>query len=130
MENNSNSNSKPRLLVVEDEKALGIALKEKFEREGFDVFIEVNGGKALTRALELKPNVILLDVLLPGMDGLTLLKRLRQDPWGNTVPVIILSNVSDDEKLKESVQLHAANYMVKSNWTINDIVEQVRQCLK
>jgi DNA-binding response OmpR family regulator len=123
-----NSN-KPHILVVEDERPMSLALKEKFEREGFEVLIESNGRQALKKAIELKPDVILLDILLPGIDGMTMLKELRNDEWGKNVPVIILSNLSDDEKLKESVALNAANYLVKSNWMINDVVEQVRQCL-
>lgn len=124
------NDNKTKLLVVEDERPMSLALKEKFEREGFEVSIESNGNQALQRAKELKPDVILLDILLPGIDGLTMLKQLREDDWGKGVPVIILSNLSDDEKLKESLELHAANYLIKSNWMINDVVEQVKLCLQ
>lgn len=124
-----NNNNKPRILIVEDERPMSLALKEKFERESFDVYIESNGQQALKKSLELKPDIILLDVLLPGIDGMTMLERLRGDEWGKSVPVIILSNLSDDDKLKKSVELNAANYLVKSNWMINDVVDQVRQVL-
>ena len=128
---------KKTILIVEDETSQLKALTEKFTREGFNVLDAKNGEEGLTVALENQPDIILLDILMPQMNGVDMLKKLRQDTWGKTVPVILLTNLNADDdsvvnmirEATEATQDEAANYLVKSNWTIDDVVKKVREKL-
>ena len=108
------------------------ALSNKFSNEGFSVSEAANGAIGLTRALEERPDIILLDILMPTMDGLTMLKQLRsKNEYGKDVPVIILTNLNSD---KEGVNVtitetNPAFYLVKTSWSIQDVVEKVRERL-
>ncbi|MEO8637333.1 MAG: response regulator [Candidatus Taylorbacteria bacterium] len=121
------------LLVVEDENAMRVALIDKFKREGFFVTEASNGSEGLTRALKDHPNVIILDILMPVMDGLTMLKKLRKEggEYGKKVPVILLTNVvPDTEKINQAVvEDEPAYYMMKTDFTIENVVEKVRERL-
>lgn len=108
------------------------ALTEKFEREGFSVTGAQDGKTGLDRALSLKPDLILLDIVLPVMDGLTVLKRLRSaNTWGKTVPVILLTNLSADNAdiVRTIAETEPAYYLVKTDWTTEQLVEKVRERL-
>src|SRR3989344_8460028 len=90
--------NKKKLLIVEiveDEAALSNALCDKFEREHFEVLKAKNGEEGLSIALRERPDIILLDIMLPVMDGITMLHKLREDEWGKKAHVVVLTNVSD-----------------------------------
>ncbi len=123
---------KKNILVVEDEAPLRNALSEMLTREGFGVFEAKDGQEGLDYALKEKPDVILLDLVMPVMDGMTMLKLLRADKeYGEKVPVIVLSNVSIvDERVTKGV--NTANpefYLVKANWPIEGVVNKVKTIL-
>ena len=94
-----------KILVVEDEISLRKALADKFRREGFAVLEAKDGEEGLAVALKEQPHIILLDIVLPKMDGMTMLKKLRQEnAWGKSVPVILLTNLSaDDDSILKGV---------------------------
>lgn len=117
------------ILIVEDEGTLRKAIKKKLEKEGFEVFEAANGAKGLESALQKKPDLILLDMVMPIMDGLKMLKELRKDEWGENAEVIILTNLSDANKEMESFQKGVAEYLVKSDWKINDLVNKIKDKL-
>jgi two-component system alkaline phosphatase synthesis response regulator PhoP len=81
-----------KILVVEDEESLATALKEKVVKEGMEGDVARNGELGLELALRKHPDLILLDIIMPVMDGITMLKKLRDDEWGRSVPVIILTS--------------------------------------
>ncbi len=114
------------ILIIEDDRALSQVLGDKFRREGFVVFQASDGRTGLVKALEIKPAVIILDIVMPDMDGLTMLKKLRKNPWGKKVPVLMLSNLSDPEQLNEAQAHWAIDYIVKSSWSLDEIVKKVR----
>lgn len=118
-----------KILIVEDDKLLLEALEDKFTQEGFEVTMATDGDEGVDSALKNHPDIILLDVLMPGTDGITVLKLLRQDPWGKDVQVIVLTNLADDAKVKEAEILNAVGYLIKSNWQLEEIVEKVKQRL-
>ncbi len=118
-----------KILIVEDERALLLVLADKFRREGFLTLEAEDGHSALDAATNLHPDLILLDLVMPGMDGLAMLKKLREDKWGNRVPVLILSNLSDPEQISEANGRGVIEYMVKSNWGLDDVVGKVKQTL-
>ncbi len=122
-------NGKKVLLVVEDSKPLRTAIKAKFESEGFEVLEAGDGEKGLNVFLKEKPDLILLDIVMPIMNGLEMLKRLRKHKEGRTVPVIILTNLSESEPTAEALQEGAYDFLVKADWKIEDVVEKVKDKL-
>lgn len=121
---------KNKILIVEDELELLEVLAQKFEMEKFEVTKAANGEIGLEQALQKHPDLILLDIIMPVMDGVTMLKRLRQDSWGKDVPVILLTNLSDESKIAEAMQHGVYDYLVKADWNINDVVAKVKSRLK
>jgi two-component system response regulator MprA len=121
-----------KILIIEDESMMRNSLAEKFANEGFDVSIGIDGEDGLKKALQVHPDIILLDILMPKMDGLMMLKKLRQDSWGAHVKVIILSNVSDVEKIAEAMTMGWGGqftYLVKTDHTLESVVKEVKKQL-
>lgn len=117
------------ILIVEDEKPLNEILSERFENEGFKVIRANDGKEALAIALEKKPDLILLDVMMPSMGGLSMLKVLRGHESGKNIPVIILTNLNDTETINDALAGGAYDILIKSDIEVRDIVENVRNRL-
>ncbi len=117
------------ILIVEDETPLRSALQEKFTREGFSVLEARDGEEGLKMAIEKHPDIILLDIIMPKMDGLTVLKKLHEDPKDKEIPVILLTNLSDDQQVAEAIKEGVYEYLVKSDWKIADLVKEVKEKL-
>ena len=116
--------------VVEDETSQRKALADKFSMEGFSVFEAADGEEGLKIAVDHKPDIILLDILMPKLNGLDMLKKLRQSSeWGKHVPVIILTNLSpDDEKVNKMIaESEPSYYLTKTSCSIDDIVQKVKE---
>ena len=118
------------LVVAEDDALLLRSLKDRFEQEGFVVFQAQNGVEAVKFSLEHHPDIILLDIVMPIMDGMTVLKHLREDEWGKKVPIILLTNLSDSEKVAEAVSQGVYDFLIKIDWKLDDLVKKVRSQLK
>lgn len=121
------------VLIVEDEKPIYTLLKEKLEKEGLEVEIATDGEMGLKKALQLRPNLIMLDIILPKLDGMSMLKDLRKEnTWGAKVPVILLTNVdpSSEKMNREITETQPAYYMVKSNWKLEDVMEKIKEVLQ
>ena len=115
------------VLVAEDEAPLRKALVSKLEHEKYDVRSSSNGEDALEVALKEHPDMIVLDVLMPRLDGLEFLERLRNDEWGKEAKVILLSNLSDGEKIAAAITHGVTHYFVKSNIKIEDLVDKINE---
>lgn len=89
----------------------------------------VNGKKGLELALSKKPDIILLDIVMPVMDGISMLKALRRDDRGKDVPVIILTNLSDAQSAADTLENKAFDFLVKSDWKLEDVVKKVKEKL-
>jgi len=87
----------------------------------------MDGEEGLFSALNARPDLILLDILLPKIDGLTLLKTLRKDEWGKNVPVIILSNLSEPSNVAAAIDADVHEYLVKTDWKIADVIKRIRK---
>ena len=118
-----------KLLVIDDEATLSNVLVDKFNQEGFVVRAATNGLEGLNMALKEHPDLILLDIIMPVMDGMTMLAKLRKDPWGKTAKVILLTNLSDAVKVNESINQGVRDYLIKCDWTLDDIVKKVNDRL-
>ncbi len=120
--------SKRSVLIIEDDRILSNVIKEKFEISGFSTSIAIDGMEGLKKSLAEHPDVIVLDILLPKMDGIEVLKSLRNDTWGKDVPVICLSNLDPDAGILESInQSHPSYYLIKSSSQLGDVVEKARE---
>ena len=120
---------KKTILIVEDEISLRRALEDKFSKEGFDVLTAQDGEEGLDIAIRKQPDMILLDIIMPKMDGLTMLSKLHEDAWGKMAKVIMLTNLSDAESVGDSLTHGAYGYLVKTNWTLEEIVAKVEMRL-
>ena len=99
-------------------------------QSSFSTLEAKNGEEGLKVALREHPDLILLDIVMPKMDGMTMLRKLREDLWGKTAKVIILTNLSDNEKVAEALEQKSHEYLVKSDWRIEDVVAKVREQLE
>lgn len=116
-----------KILIVEDEKPIRRAASETFKDANFEIFEAGDGEEGLKIALSEKPDMILLDLMMPKMDGMAFLKELRKDNWGKGVEIILLTNVADVKKVSEAMKYSVYDYMVKSNWTLEDVVSKVKK---
>lgn len=119
-----------KILFIEDEALLRKTMNSKLTKEGFEVLEAENGDIGYKVALEQKPELILLDILMPQLDGMQFLKRLRQDKWGKNARVMILTNLSDPQKTEEAMAHEVYDYLVKSDWTLDNIVSKIKDRLK
>lgn len=126
------NNKKRTILVIEDELALRQSLSDSLVAAGFNVLQAADGVDGLSTALAFRPDLILLDILMPRMNGLVMLHRLRvHDEYGKHVPVILLSVLSPEENriLKRIAVDEPAYYLVKTDWKIDEVVGKIRERL-
>lgn len=123
------SDDKKKILIVEDEAPLRKALVEELVDAGFTVVEAQDGLEGLDAALREHPDLILLDQLMPKLNGVAMLKQLRSDPWGNSVPVIMATNMSTTDIINEAIDAGANDYFIKSEVSISDILNLVNQHL-
>lgn len=123
--------NKKTLLIVEDEASLVSAMKDQFEREGFKVITAVDGGEGLKTAMSVRPDLIILDILMPKVGGLEMLRTLRtQGEFGKNVKVIILTNLdTSDAILKEVTETLPTFYLIKADTTMEGLLSKVREVL-
>jgi two-component system response regulator VicR len=118
------------ILVVDDEQFIRDAMADKLQKGGFSVITAADGKDCVKIALEKKPDLILLDIVMGGMDGMTAMRELRKDSWGNSVPIILLTQIEpDDEMLQEIVEGRPTYYLVKSKFSLDEVVEKVKDRL-
>jgi two-component system, OmpR family, alkaline phosphatase synthesis response regulator PhoP len=118
-----------KILIIEDEVSLLHALSAKLNEAGFVILEAKNGEEGLKMALAEHPDLILLDIIMPRMDGISLLKKLRVDDWGKNAPVIVLSNLSDADNSVKAVSGNVSDYLIKSDWKIADVVAKIKEKL-
>lgn len=115
-----------KILIIEDEPAMGRALEIECKNHGYDAVYAKNGEEGFSAALSEKPDLILLDILMPRMDGLTVLRKLRDDAWGKTAKVIIFTNLqADDQVMAQIIRSEPAYYFIKSDWKIEDLMSKI-----
>lgn len=114
------------ILVVDDEQDLRDALHTALSRIGYNVIVAQNGEEGLSLALTHKPNLILLDINMPKMNGHEVLHALRRDPWGKNVPVVMLTNSDDAANIVQDVELKVSDYIIKSQISLDEVAKKVR----
>ena len=118
-----------KVLIVEDEAPLRKALAEEFVDAGYIVIEAADGLEGFDAALRERPNIILLDQLMPKMNGVAMLRQLRGDSWGSTVPVIMATNMSTTDTINEAIDAGANDYFIKSEVSVADILKLVEERL-
>jgi len=112
-----------KLLIVEDEAFMQNALAAKFSKEkNLDVIRASDGEEGLKTALKEKPDLIMLDVVMPKMDGMSMMKKLREDSWGKDAEVIFLTNMTDPTLVAEAAKVGVYDFLVKTDWKLDDVV--------
>lgn len=120
--------NKAKILMIEDNEALVEMYNLKLTREGFSVITAFSGEEGIQKAIDEKPDLILLDILMPNMDGFEVLKIIRNNT-SLEVPIIILSNLGQQEQIEKGYQLGATAYLVKANFTPLQAVEKIKEFL-
>lgn len=120
-----------KVLIVEDDKFLSELISTKLKKEGFDVVLALDGETGMQKAESDKPNIILLDIMLPGKSGFEVLETVKKhaDKTVADIPVIILSNFGQESKVQQGLSLGAKDYLVKANFTTGEIVDKIKKTL-
>lgn len=119
-----------KILIIEDDKFLRELIAKKLSLENFEISEAIDGEGGLKKIKQEKPDLILLDLILPAMDGFEVLSKMKEDSGISSIPVIILSNLGQREDIEKGLKLGAIDYLVKAHFTPNEIVEKVKQTLK
>ncbi|OIO46502.1 MAG: response regulator [Candidatus Portnoybacteria bacterium CG06_land_8_20_14_3_00_39_12] len=123
------ASSAPLILVVEDDKFLRDLLAYKIEERGYRMEVAVDGEEGIKQIKTLKPDLVLLDLILPGIDGFGVLGQVHDDPQISQIPVIILSNLGQQEEIEKGLSLGAEDYMIKAHFTPQEVVDRIKKIL-
>ncbi|MEK7150810.1 MAG: response regulator [Patescibacteria group bacterium] len=118
-----------KILLIEDDKFLIKLYSEKLVREGFEVSMAISGEEGLKKIERERPDLILLDIILPQKNGFDILSEVKLNPNTNSIPVIMLTNLGQDADIKTGMDLGAADYLIKTDFSINDLPERIRAVL-
>lgn len=119
-------NKKTRILLIEDEEMLANMYEVKFNNEGYELIKAHDGAKGLEMAKSTKPDFVLLDIIMPKMDGFSVLSAMKEDSELKDIPVLLLTNLGQDEDIEKGKELGAVGYLVKANVTPIDVVNRVK----
>lgn len=118
-----------RVLVVEDDKAYANIYRVKLQNEGFDIIMAMNGDEALMLAAAEIPDLILLDLIMPVTDGFQVLETIKSQQKLKKIPIVVFSNLSQEEDIERVKKMGAAEYFIKANLSIHEMVSKVRAYL-
>jgi DNA-binding response OmpR family regulator len=119
-----------KILLIEDDKFLRELIIQKLGREGFEVAEAPEGEIGLTKMKEEKPDLVLLDLILPGIDGFEVLRQIKEDSETSNIPVVILSNLGQKDDVGRGMKLGATDYLVKAHFTPGEILSKIKSILK
>ena len=119
-----------KILIIEDDKFLRELISMKLQKEGYTIVEAVDGEEGEKKIKEEKPDLVLLDLILPGIDGFEVLSRIKEDPAVSSIPVIILSNLGQKEEIEKGLKLGAIDFLVKAHFTPGEIIEKIKNILK
>lgn len=119
-----------KIAIIEDDPVISQMYRMKFEAEGYEVQMAANGRLGVELVEKMRPDIILLDLRMPEMDGAQALTQIRKHDWGKHIPVLILTNVGEEEAPKELADLNVLSYIVKADLTPRQVTERVKEALK
>lgn len=119
-----------KILVVEDDKFLRELIAQKLTREGYDVKEAVDGEEGVTKVKEIMPDIILLDLILPGIDGFEVLEKIKEDSSTESIPVVILSNLGQRDDVERGLKLGAVDFLIKAHFTPGEIIAKIEKVIR
>lgn len=119
-----------KILIVEDDKFLRELIGQKLVREGYEILESVDGEDGIKKIKSEKPGLVLLDLILPNIDGFEVLSRIKKEVLTDVPPVIILSNLGQKEDVEKGLKLGATDYLIKAHFTPGEIIEKVKSIMK
>ena len=119
-----------KILIIEDDKFLRELISQKLLKEDFDIAEAIDGEEGVKKIKEEKPDLVLLDLILPGIDGFEVLTRMKKDETVGEIPVIILSNLGQKEDVERGLKLGAIDYLIKAHFTPGEIITKIKAILK
>jgi DNA-binding response OmpR family regulator len=117
---------KPSVLLIEDDTFLSGMYVKKLTLEGFDVQLATDGEEGLRQAKAVEPDIVLLDIVLPKMDGFKVLEGIKKDPAAKHIPVILLTNLGQKDDVDKGLSLGAADYLIKAHFMPSEVVAKVK----
>lgn len=121
---------KNKILIIEDDRFLVNVYKAKLSKEGFAMDIAMNGIDGLEKAKTVNPDLILLDLILPKMNGFEVLEELKKDRTTKNIPVLIMSNLGQDNDVEKGRRMGAVDYLIKSDYSISEVVKKIKDAMK
>jgi two-component system alkaline phosphatase synthesis response regulator PhoP len=121
---------KKKILIVEDDRSLQAALDEVISQDGFEIASAFDGEEALAKIAEFAPDLILLDIILPKKDGYEVLSEIKKNEKTKNIPVLILTNLEEVDNVQKALDLGATTFMVKSDFSLKDVVGKIREAIK
>lgn len=118
------------ILIVEDDDFFRELIAKRLSSEGFDIFEAIDGEQGMEKINQEHPDLIILDILLPGIDGFELLSKIKEDPSVSSIPVVILSNLGQKDEVDKGMRLGATDYLIKAQVTSDEIANKVKSVLK
>lgn len=119
-----------KILLVEDDPFLVDIYKKKLGESGFDIEVAEDGEQALKKAQEQKPDIMLLDIILPNTDGWAILRKIKENPQFKELKVIILSNLGQKDEVEKGIAMGATQYLIKAHFTPGEVAEEIKKILK
>ena len=119
-----------KILIIEDDKFLRELISQKIAKEGFDVVEAIDGEEGLKKVKSEKPDLVLLDLILPGIDGFEVLSKTKEDTETGLIPIIILSNLGQKDDIERGLRLGAVDYLIKAHFTPGEIIDKMKGILK
>jgi len=119
-----------KILIIEDDKFLRELIGQKLLKEGYDIVEAVDGEKGIKSIKEEKPDLVLLDLILPGMDGFEVLTKIKEDAGVAQIPVIILSNLGQKDDIEKGLKMGAKDYLIKAHFTPGEIIDKIKVVLE
>ena len=119
-----------KIAIIEDDAVISQMYRMKFEAEGYEVQMAANGRLGVELVEKMRPDIILLDLRMPEMDGAEALSQIRKHDWGKNIPVMVLTNVGEEEAPKELDHLNVLSYIVKADLTPRQVTERVKEALE
>lgn len=120
---------KIKILIVDDDVFLLDMYSLKFKEAGFQIEVAENGEEAIKKAQEINPNVILLDVVMPKMDGIETLRKIKKDKIAESAKIVVLTNLGQKEDIEKGLKLGADDYIVKAHFTPTEVLNKVKALL-
>jgi len=118
-----------KIAIIEDDHTISQMYRMKFESDGYDVQVAENGKVGIQLVEDWAPDIVLLDLMMPEMNGDESLREIRSKDWGKTVPIIILTNMGKEEAPRELEALNVSDYIVKAEMTPRQVVDKVKRVL-